>query len=191
MENALNLDTVRLAVTETAGEILCYNGHPIEATYFSSSGGMTEASVAVWGEDIPYLQATESPEERNGEAHIRTVCITRAELSMRLGRAITGSPESWFQNTTYTEGEGVATVSVCGAEYTGTQLRNLLDLRSTAFQVKPGEDCVYITTKGYGHRVGMSQHGANAMAETGSTYRQILAHYYTGTEISNCKAYLG
>ena len=81
-------------------------------------------------------------------------------------------------------------VKLCGKTYTGTQLRSLLGLRSTVFEVSSGNDCVYITTKGYGHRVGMSQYGANAMAKIGSTYPEILAHYYNGAKLSSCNAYL-
>lgn len=185
-----SVQIVKQAVAQTAGEILCYDEMPIEATYFSSSGGMTEASVAVWGEDIPYLQATESPEAQAGDTQTRTICITRGELSLRLGIPVSGKPDSWFKDLTYTEGEGIATATVCGKVYTGTQLRSQLGLRSTAFSVEAGVDCVYITTRGYGHRVGMSQYGAQALADSGSTYLEILQHYYNGTKISNCKAYL-
>ena len=67
--------------------------------------------------------------------------------------------------------------------YSGTQLRALLGLRSTAFSVETGGEEITITTKGYGHRVGMSQYGAEAMAVAGSSFREILAHYYPGTEL--------
>jgi stage II sporulation protein D len=70
-----------------------------------------------------------------------------------------------------------------GREYTGTQLRSLLGLRSTNFSVELTEEGLEIHTKGYGHRVGMSQYGADAMAVNGSNYAEILAHYYPGTEL--------
>ena len=69
-------------------------------------------------------------------------------------------------------------------EFTGTELRKLLGLRSTAFEVTANEDTITITTRGFGHRVGMSQYGADAMAATGSTYSEILAHYYQGAELT-------
>ena len=67
--------------------------------------------------------------------------------------------------------------------YTGTELRKLLGLRSTAFVITIVGDVVTVTTKGFGHRVGMSQYGADAMALKGSTYDEILAHYYQGTSL--------
>ena len=75
-------------------------------------------------------------------------------------------------------------MTICGRSYTGVQLRQLLGLRSTAFAVQAHADSISITTKGYGHRVGMSQYGADAMATSGSTFDQILAHYYPGTALS-------
>lgn len=71
-----------------------------------------------------------------------------------------------------------------GREFTGVQLRTLLDLPSTAFSLSVTADQVAVTTNGYGHRVGMSQYGANAMAEHGCSFREILAHYYPGTVLA-------
>jgi len=63
----------------------------------------------------------------------------------------------------------------------GTELRALLDLRSTNFTIEKGKEGeVIITTIGYGHGVGMSQWGANNLAKNGGTYEEILKHYYTG-----------
>ena len=72
-----------------------------------------------------------------------------------------------------------------GTAYKGTTLRQRLGLRSTAFTMTAVGDHITVTTRGYGHRVGMSQYGAEAMAVEGSTYTQILAHYYKGTTLLN------
>jgi len=51
-------------------------------------------------------------------------------------------------------------------------------------EVKAGNFC--FKTYGYGHGVGMSQNGANYYATYGGyDYKQILAHYYPGTYLSN------
>jgi stage II sporulation protein D len=78
----------------------------------------------------------------------------------------------------------VDSIVICGKSFAGTQVRQLLGLRSTAFRItlEPGQ--VRIQTAGYGHRVGMSQYGAQAMAKTGADYAQILTHYYTGAELA-------
>lgn len=176
-------DKVRRAVDATSGQVLTYEGQLIEATYFSCSGGSTEDAVAVWGTEYPYLQAVESPGEENAAHYTDVVTFSRSEFQNALGVTLPGSPGSWFGPVTYTEGGGVASMKIGETTYSGTQLRSLLGLRSTNFTVSAGAE-ITITTKGYGHRVGMSQYGADAMAASGSSYRQILAHYYPGTELT-------
>jgi stage II sporulation protein D len=175
---------IRQAVLDTAGLVLTYGGNLIEATYFSSSGGMTEDALAVWGTDVPYLQATESPEPGYGEQTLASVTFTAEEFETALGSKLTGVPATWFGAVTYTAGGGVDTMEICGVVYKGTTLRQKLGLRSTAFTISAPGDHIIITTRGYGHRVGMSQYGAEAMAVQGSSFREILAHYYPGTVLT-------
>ena len=176
---------IHAAVTATTGEVLVYEGKLIEATYFSSSGGRTEDAVAVWGSDVPYLQATDSPESAYYEKTVATVTFTAEEFSAALGQTFDGSPATWLGAVTYTDGGGVDTMVIGGTAYKGTTLRQKLGLRSTAFTMTAVGDHITVTTRGYGHRVGMSQYGAEAMAASGSTYAQILAHYYQDTTLIN------
>lgn len=180
-----DLQKVTRAVEETKGEVLRYEGTLIDATYFSCSGGRTEAAVAVWGQDVPYLQSVDSPGEENARVYLQEITFDAATLCTLLDISLEGSPDTWFADVAYTEGGGVERVSIGGAVYSGTQLRTLLGLPSTAFTVTPGDGAVILTTRGYGHRVGMSQYGALAMAEAGSTCEQILLHYYPGTVLEN------
>ena len=178
-----NIEKMRSAVEETADLVLTYEGQLIEATYFSCSGGSTEDAVAVWGTDVPYLQAVESPGEEHATHYTDTVSFKAENFASALGRSFGGDPASWFGPVTYTAGGGVATMEICGESYSGTSLRKALGLRSTAFTVSVGKDTITITTRGYGHRVGMSQYGADAMAVQGRTFEEILAHYYQGTTL--------
>ena len=180
----MNLQKIRSAVESTAGEVLKYDGELIEATYFSCSGGKTEDAAAVWGADIPYLQAVDSPGEEKATHFTDTVRFSVKEFSNRLGQSFSGNPGKWIEHISYTEGSGVSSIVLQGTTYSGTQIRQKLGLRSTAFVMTITGDTVTITTKGFGHRVGMSQYGAEAMAVQGSDYRQILAHYYTDTTLS-------
>ena len=178
------LEKVRGAVSATAGMVLTYQGELIEATYFSSSGGRTEDAAAVWGTDYPYLQAVDSPGEEKAAYYRDMVSFSPEAFQEALGVSLDGSPETWFGMTAYTEGGGVASMEIGGTVYQGTQLRALLGLRSTAFTAEAADGEITFTTRGYGHRVGMSQYGADAMAVGGSTYGQILSHYYPGTEMT-------
>ena len=178
-----SIDKVRRAVTDTDGAVLCYDGKLIDATYFSCSGGSTEDAVAVWGQDVPYLQAVESPGEEAAPRYSDSVTFAAAELAGKLGIENRGDPAGWFGDLTYTEGGGVESITVRGKTFSGTGFRSKLGLRSTAFSVEVEGKNITITTRGFGHRVGMSQYGAQAMAERGSGFADILSHYYTGAEL--------
>ena len=67
--------TTRQAVIDTEGELIYYNGSPIEALFFSSSGGYTEDAVNVWGTDVAYLKAVDDSQEINCPEWERTVTL--------------------------------------------------------------------------------------------------------------------
>lgn len=182
---AENVEKIRNAVNSTSGQVLAYEGKLIEATYFSCSGGSTEDAAAVWGTDYPYLRAVDSPGEEEAASYLNETAFSKTELEEKLGVVLEGVPVS---SVTYTEGGGVDTIAIGGKYFTGVEIREKLGLRSTAFSIAVQGDEVIITTRGFGHRVGMSQYGADAMAVTGSTYEEILSHYYQGTELMQLKA---
>ena len=181
--NQRGLEKIARAAQETAGLVLTYEGSFIEATYFACSGGSTEDALAVWGEDIPYLQAVSSPGEKKGEISEEERFYSAAEFAACLGRKLEGSPKTWIGQVTTTPGGGVHYMVIGGRVYSGVELRKLLGLRSTLFELRANDEGILIQSRGWGHRVGMSQYGADAMALTGSTYSQILAYYYPGTVI--------
>lgn len=178
-----NLEKVYLATKETENEVLMFDGNLIEATYFSCSGGQTEAAIAVWGADVPYLQSVESPGEESSSNYETTKSITHTNFKQMLGLPLSMNLNETKIDLTYTEGGGVETLKIGDFVCSGVQVRSLLNLRSTIFSIEHTDDCVLITTKGYGHRVGMSQYGAEAMAVAGAQYDEILQHYYLGTDL--------
>ena len=174
-----NVQRVKGAVDSTCNQVLYYEDELIVATYFSCSGGRTEDAVAVWGTQVPYLQATDSPGEEDASHYMDTEIFDVDRFEQLLGGTLDGG----IGSVTYTAGGGVETIEIGGITYTGIQLRQKLGLRSTAFTISIAADKVSVTTKGYGHRVGMSQYGANAMAASGSGYEEILCYYYKGTNL--------
>lgn len=173
------VESARAAVEATLGQVLVYDGKLIDATYFSGSGGRTEAAVAVWGSDVPYLQSVESPGEEDTAHYRKETVFSTGDFLEKLGL----SEPLALGAVTFTEGGGVESILICGKRFTGTQVRQILGLPSTAFQITHTGTKVRIQTAGYGHRVGMSQYGAEAMARDGKTWQEILAHYYPGTEV--------
>ena len=178
-----SVNKVLEAVLATAGQVLVYNGKLIDAAYFSCSGGTTEDAVAVWGYDVPYLRSVESPGEADTSAYYREYLFTPEEFQKKMSVKLNDGPETWFGTVTYTEGGGVETIEIGGQFYKGTAVRSALKLRSTMFQIHVDNGGITVSVWGLGHRVGMSQYGADAMAKGGSTYREILSHYYPGTEL--------
>lgn len=178
-----NIDKVFMAVLQTAGEVICYEGELIYATYFASSGGITEDAREVWGQAFPYLTSVRSPGEKDIAYQGEQLSFSSAEFQERLGVTLQGTPEIWFGKTRYTVGGGVDTIRIGARLYTGLELRKIFGLRSTIFTVSTTADTITFETSGYGHRVGMSQYGADAMAVAGHSYEAILAHYYRGTTL--------
>ena len=173
------LQKLHQAVEETDGQVLTYNGQLISATYFSGSGGKTEAAQAVWGNEIPYLVSVESPGEETTSDYESTVTVPLSKFLEALD--IT---QPTVSSVTYTPGDGVDTMVIDGTAFTGLQLRSTFHLRSTRFQMTVTEDQVIFDVLGNGHRVGMSQCGAEAMAQSGYDYAEILLWYYTGVTLT-------
>lgn len=178
------------AVEATDGLVMTYEDGLIDATFFSCSGGRTEDAAAVWGGDIPYLHSVDSPGEEDAPRFTETVTLSAEAFSETLRAAypeanLSGSPSGWFGACSNTEGGGIDTIFIGGTAVSGTKLRSLFSLRSTniTFSVTE-EDEIEITTCGFGHRVGLSQYGAKAMAESDATFEEILTHYYDGAAVT-------
>ena len=183
-------DKVERAVKETDGEVILYGGQPILAVFHSASAGLTRAAGEVWMEDLPYLQAVSSPEEEEAiPNYYSRVTFTAAEfrekfLAVHPEADFSGEVSTWLTGAVTDSAGSVSTVNVGGVSMKGSQVRSVLGLRSACFTWETEGDRITFYVTGYGHGVGMSQYGANAMAKNGADHREILAHYYTGVEIS-------
>ena len=168
-------------------DVLYYGSAPAGASYFAISNGMTEASENVWGTALPYLVAVDSSTDLNADNYLYTVQFTAEQMQQALsGLGLLpdpAAPASWFGEAALTPSGYVASLPVCGQSVTGPALRKALGLRSACFTVQYQEGSFLLTTKGYGHGVGLSQWGAKALAEQGQSAEEILAHYFPGTEL--------
>ncbi|WP_433745311.1 stage II sporulation protein D [Falsibacillus pallidus] len=183
------LKKVTDAVKATAGQIITYKNQPIQAAFFSTSNGYTENSQDYWENSVPYLQSVASPWDKDSPKFIAKKTMSIQEFESKLGIHL-GSDGSVGTVTARTSGKRVGTVKIGGKTFSGREVREKLELNSSDFSwVKKGKNIV-ITTKGNGHGVGMSQYGANGMAQEGKTYKQIVAYYYKGTEIASDDSYL-
>lgn len=183
-------EKIEAAVTGTDGQAILYGGEPILAVFHSSSAGQTRPSGQVWQSDLPYLQGVESPEADAAiPNYYSRADFTAAEFREKFLAAhpeadLSGDMSGWLKDAVTDSAGSVETVSVGGVTVKGSTLRSILGLRSACFEWEvQGENSLVFYVTGYGHGVGMSQYGANRMAEEGSTYRDILTHYYTGVTV--------
>lgn len=172
---------VKNAVLATKGEVMTYNGNYINAVYFSTSNGRTEDPIYVWSYTEPYLKSVDSKWDIGTTFFNATKTISKSEISSKLGVNLTSISQISINSST--TGGRVNSITIAGKEFTGVQIRTLLGLRSADFTVSESGNNIVFTTKGWGHGVGMSQYGANGMANVGYSYSQILKHYYTGISI--------
>nr|WP_295973142.1 stage II sporulation protein D [uncultured Bacillus sp.] len=177
------IERITEAVAETSGQILTYNGSPIDATFFSTSNGYTESSEAIWSNSVPYLKSVASPWDKNSPKFSGQKTFTVKEFESLLAVKLPGG-SAIGTVTERTTGKRVAKVEINGKIVTGKEIREKLGLMSTDFTWERKGDNVVIHTKGYGHGVGMSQYGANGMAKEGKSYSEIAQYYYQGSEVS-------
>lgn len=181
---------IRQAVEATDGECVLYEGQPVLAVFHSSSSGTTQDAADVWSTSVPYLRQVETPESGESVPNYHTTAsFTAAALKELLQSALpeadlSQSPSNWFTNIRQQPNGTVTSLAVGGVEVGGNRLRTILGLRSACFTISFDADTVLFSVTGYGHGVGMSQYGANVLAEGGMNYREILEWYYTGTTVN-------
>ncbi len=169
---------VRSAVIDTKGIVIKYNGSLIDALYHSTSNGYTEDASNVWKNSVPYLKSVSSEYDTTNKNFIYNKFISYQDLSNKLGIPVSYS--SNIEISEKTNSGRVKYLNIDGNIFNGVNVRTILELRSTDFVFEKQETGINIITKGYGHGVGMSQYGANGMANNGYSYKDIILHYYTG-----------
>lgn len=184
-----NMARVLEAVRSTDGEYMSYGGEVIQAVFHSSSAGRTEDSAAIWQAE-PYLVSVESPETAEDVPnYVTSVTVSpedfrAAVLAVHPEAEFGEDPAFWLGAAVRDASGRVESVDIGGTQVPGTELRTLFELRSTAFTLDYTAEGFLFTVTGYGHGVGMSQYGANVMAEDGADYEEILTHYYPGAELT-------
>lgn len=177
-EYELYYNKIKEVVEATKGKVLKYQDKLINAYYYARSNGYTESSINVFNEKTEYLNSKESLFE---PLDIRETKMEKQEFCNKLN---IDCNEIRIDSIIKDESKRVSSLLINNKLFTGIEIRKLLNLRSTDFDIKIGDE-ISITTTGYGHGVGMSQYGANALAKNGYTYEEILKYYYENTEIYN------
>ena len=182
-------EKIKAAVSGTDGMVALYDGAPIQAVFFSSAAGRTVDAVEVWGNSVPYLTSVESPEGDEVPGYHSTVSVPLETFkSTILAEApdadLSGDASGWLSNIVHNSAGGVEKVDVGGVTMSGGTVRTLFGLRSANFPVTADSESLTFSVTGYGHGVGMSQYGANALAKEGKPYQEIIKWYYTGVTVA-------
>jgi stage II sporulation protein D len=186
LKNDLSFDYIKIKTKQESDLTKKYlfeltDGNYIEAVYHSTSNGRTEDSSNVWGNSYPYLVSVDSLYDNTNPSFSISKSFSYSYLSSKLGIGVNSSSE--FNILGYTSGGRVSSISIDGNQFSGVSFRSMLGLRSADFDIVKNDDGVVITTRGYGHGVGMSQYGANGMGKAGYSYQDILLHYYPGVSL--------
>lgn len=175
------INKIKKAVLETHNEYLEYNGQVADAMFFSTSVGKTENSEEVFSNSVPYLRSVSSTWDEISPVYELYYSFSLEEFYAKIGLEYNKKIEYTILDSTSTG--RVKKIKINGKQFNGNDIVSALNLKSNYFIISQDGDKVKITTKGYGHGVGMSQYGAQAMALQGYKYSDILAHYYQGTII--------
>lgn len=176
-----NYNKIIEAVSATLGEYVTYKGEVIDAFFFSTSIGITENSENVFSESLPYLKSVSSTWDSISPVYRVTKTFKLKEFYEKLNIKYSNNLEIKYLSKTKTD--KVKKISINNVEFAGGDIVDIFKLKSSYFTLKQEGDKIIITTKGYGHGVGMSQYGAYAMALQGYNYKEILKYYYQGVEI--------
>lgn len=178
------------AVDEVFGEVLKYNNELILAPYHAISSGITERAGEVFGGDeLPYLVNVNCESDKNVPSYSSVVEVYPDEFESKMKDKypklkVASKKENWVHDISHTSGGSVKKIFICNICITGRELRSIFGLRSSNFDLNfDGEKFVF-SVRGYGHGVGMSQYAAHDMAVNGANYKEILAKFYPGTELT-------
>lgn len=179
---------VSTAVKEVLGKVIVYSDELIVPVFHSISSGTTEDAKNVWGYSVPYLVSVDSSQDVSANDFTEVKTFLPTEIKSKFTEVysdivFSSDCSSWISIQSTTNADTVVSVNVGSMTISGQEFRNVLGLRSSAFEVSYNGDTFDITTKGYGHDVGMSQYGANQLALQGYSYVDILKHYYNGVDI--------
>ena len=184
-----NITKIQEAVHATQGQILTYEGKPIDPSFHSTSNGYTENSEDYWKHSYPYLRSVASPWDKESPKFNDQVVRTISEVEKALGIQLDRQTDMIGEKK-LTESNRVATIKLGDKEFRGKDIREKLDLPSNDFEVEQSGENLIFTTKGYGHGVGMSQYGANGMAKEGKKYEDIVKYYYQDVSISSVEPFV-
>lgn len=183
-------DTVKNAVSEVSDTFVVFDGKPCMTKYFEISSGKTFSYKEIFGSDIPYLRSVPSPLDVTANNYKTKISLSPKEFDDKLKKYFGSySPEKEIseniKNISKTENNAVSSVEIGNIKADGGRLAEIFSLRSRCFDISYGNQLYTFTVCGCGENIGMSKFGACKMAEQGSSFTEILRHYFPSAEIKS------
>lgn len=185
------LANIENAVYQTKETVLVYEDSLILPVFFNTGAGFTRNASEAWGVEVPYLVSVPSKQDVTS-THYLTIeefsindfiaLLTKYYPDLKLTK------ENFFDQVTIISRDSagyVTKIDLGGLTVSGEEFTKVAGLSSNHFYIEDYEGKVRIICNGLGHGIGLSQYGANAMAEEGSSYEKILSYYYTDTTLLN------
>ena len=184
-----NWTKIVTAVNQTKGKIAKYQGKPINAFFHSNSGGKTELPINVWGGSYPYLQVVATSGEEEYTTYNSEIILSKDELIQKMLKKnskfeIDFEDNDCLKIIEYTQGDRIKKIKIGNTELSGVEVRQIFGLKSAKFKFEILDNKIKFSVIGYGHGVGLSQSGSDALANQGKNYEEIIKHYYKDVEIS-------
>ena len=171
--------------------VLLWEEEPIAAAYHAiSAGETTERAENIWNGPLPYLVEVDSSWDILAPGYKSTLSVSDGELKEILtaaGAQLLPDAATWLEIEERSSAGYVTAIRVGNLTIHGNRLRNLLGLRSAAFELERTHSGYTFYVRGYGHGAGMSQAGADYLARQGQGFGEILTHYYTGAALTEIK----
>ena len=182
----------REAAERTRGMVVRYRGELAQTVYHSTCGGRTEDARSAWGKDVPYLRSQRCDDCADSPVFRWEYRMSAAE-GRRIARSLGVPPGKDLRvdviGRTPTGRASRVRISSGGVsrEIQAAEFRKAAGyakVRSLKFEIAFVGGEGRFTGEGWGHGVGMCQYGANGMARRGAGFREILARYYPGTDLT-------
>lgn len=179
------------SVFGTKDELLVYDDELILPVFFDTGAGYTRNSLEAWKADIPYLVSVQSKQDVTSINYLKVREISVSELVDTLQKQYPDlklTEQNFFHEVRITGRDStgyVTEIDLGSLTVSGEEFAKVLGLNSNNFYIEDYNGNVRIICTGVGHGVGLSQYGANAMADEGYSYKDILTHYYTGVKLIN------
>ena len=177
------------AVKDVSQYIITYENEPIVSAFHSMSAGKTESAENAWGSPVDYLVSVDSSFDTSAPKYFEEAKFSPDILKQKLTASFPDIQlgddfRKWLEIVKVSEAGTVLSLKAGNLTLSGDEIRTALSLRSASFEIKYTDTEIIISTKGYGHGVGMSQYGANSMAQEGKSWQDIINHYYKNCQIT-------